>query len=60
METAQFPESWMIGMILFHTALLAIPCVWVSFKVMSQELRSHEITWRIRPLARPARGFQWA
>ena len=60
MDVVPVSENLMIAMILFHTALLAVPCVWVSFKVMSEELRAHEISWRLRPASRPAGRFQWA
>ncbi|HRO66295.1 MAG TPA: hypothetical protein PL182_01880 [Pseudobdellovibrionaceae bacterium] len=60
MEVYARSETVMWALIYFHFAILAIPCVWVSVKVMYEELKNHEISWRIRPAARPVTGFRWA
>ncbi|MBX3041014.1 MAG: hypothetical protein KF789_09945 [Bdellovibrionaceae bacterium] len=60
MDVAQVSESLMLGMILFHAALLVVPCLWLSFGIMAEEWRAHEISWKIQSFSKPLGGLSWA
>lgn len=58
---SNIPESTMVWLILFHAGLILVPCLWLSLKIMYEELKNHELSWRVGSY-RPAAGFRprWA